>query len=309
MMPSPELRLAIATSIAQKSLGIVCQQYNHVNVDKVVSSDWIVVSGGSINQAYRIDMGVDALFVKLHDVQHMAMFEAEAAGLQALREAKVVRVPEVYTCACDDSYSWLVMEYITLGSHNSVSEKLFAQQLAAMHRCTGELFGWFRNNTIGSTPQINTATSDWINFYRAHRLAYQLQLANQHGFPISLQDKGERLLGDLHVFFEGYEASPSLLHGDLWSGNHAVDSAGSPVIFDPAVYYGDRETDIAMTELFGGLSSDFYAAYHEAYPLHEGYKVRKTLYNLYHILNHANLFGVSYVRQAETMMDQLLTKC
>ncbi|MBN4082452.1 fructosamine kinase family protein [Mariprofundus ferrooxydans] len=237
------------------------------------------------------------------------MFEAEAAGLQALREAAVIRVPELYACACDDRHSWLVMEYITLASHNSVSEKRFAEELASMHACMGESFGWLRDNTIGSTVQINTTNIDWVNFYREQRLGYQLKLANQHGFSTSLQNKGARLMAELHVFFEGYHVRPSLLHGDLWSGNHAVDSDGNPVIFDPAVYYGDREADIAMTELFGGLSGDFYAAYHGAYPLDAGYQVRKELYNLYHILNHANLFGGSYVQQAESMMDQLLVEC
>ncbi|MDQ6968166.1 MAG: fructosamine kinase family protein [Mariprofundaceae bacterium] len=301
MTPPVDTRLAVLDSVDQ-------QYHNHFNMDTMRLSAWVAVTGGSINQSYRLDMGKKSLFIKLHQVQYASMFEAEAAGLQALRETAVIRVPEIYACACDDNFSWLVMAYITLGSHNSVSEKLFAQQLAAMHACMGESFGWFRNNTIGSTAQINTANIDWVNFYREHRLGYQLKLAKEHGFDTSLQDKGERLMADLPAFFTAYEVQPSLLHGDLWAGNHAVDSDGNPVIFDPAVYYGDRETDIAMTELFGGLSRDFYAAYHDAYPLHEGYHVRKGLYNLYHILNHANLFGGSYVRQAETMMDQLLAE-
>jgi fructosamine-3-kinase len=301
MMPPADTRLAVAESIHQYQ--------NHFNIDEISSLPWLPVSGGSINQTYRVKLRQKSLFVKLNQAKYIPMFEAEAAGLQALRDAAVIRVPEVYACACDDVHSWLVMEYIALTSHNRTSEKKFAEQLAAMHVCTGESFGWLRDNTIGSTAQINTTDTDWINFYRIHRLGYQLRLANQHAFPTSLQYKGERLMADLHVFFTGYEVSPSLLHGDLWSGNHAADSDGKPVIFDPAVYYGDRETDIAMTELFGGLSRDFYVAYHDAYPLDAGYQVRKTLYNLYHILNHAHLFGGSYVQQVETMMDQLLAEC
>ncbi len=302
-MPTFDTRLAVLESINR--------QYGNYfdDIDVMRLAPWVPVSGGSISQTYRVDMGFKPLFVKLHQVQCMPMFEAEKEGLKALSAAMVIRVPEVYACACDNHFSWLAMEYIEPSSHNSVSEKIFAQQLAAMHHCTGEAFGWFRNNTIGSTPQINTQDTDWQNFYREYRLGYQLKLAQGHGFSASLQDKGERLMADLDVFFSNYGAQPSLLHGDLWSGNHAVDSDGSPFIFDPAVYYGDREADIAMTELFGGLSSDFYAAYDAAYPLDVGYQVRKTLYNLYHILNHANLFSGSYGRQAESMMDQLLAEC
>jgi len=301
MMPSPETRLAVSKSIYQ-------QHHNDFNINQLLSSPWIAVSGGSINQTYRMDMGLKSLFVKLHQVQYMPMFGAESDGLRALHDSGAIRVPNVYAHAHDDCYSWLVMEYIKLGSHSSMGEKIFAQQLANMHRYVGESFGWFRTNTIGSTTQINTPNTDWIDFYRKQRLGYQLQLAKKNGFSSSLQEKGERLLADLPEFFTGYEVQPCLLHGDLWSGNHAMDTHGAPVIFDPAVYYGDREADIAMTELFGGLSSDFYAAYDEAYPLDVGYQVRKPLYNLYHILNHANLFAGSYVRQAESMMDQLLAK-
>lgn len=300
MMPLPETRLAVSESIYQ--------QYQHFNMDQLLSSPWIPVSGGSINQSYRVNLGANTLFIKLHQPQSMPMFEAEVEGLRALHDTGAIRVPKVYAYGHDSCHSWLVMEYIQLSSHNSVSEKIFAQQLAKMHRCEDESFGWFRNNTIGSTVQINTANTDWIDFYREQRLGYQLKLAKNNGFSSGLQAKGERLLADLDVFFIGYEAQASLLHGDLWSGNHAVDTHGEPVIFDPAVYYGDREADIAMTELFGGLSRDFYTAYDEAYPLAVGYQVRKNLYNLYHILNHANLFTGSYVRQAESMIDQLLAE-
>ncbi len=303
MMPPADTRLAVAVAES------IDQYQNHFNIDEINSLSWLPVSGGSINQTYRVKLRQQSLFVKLNQAKYISMFEAETVGLQALRDAAVIRVPEVYACAGDDVHSWLVMEYIALTSHNRISEKKFAEQLAAMHACTGESFGWLRDNTIGSTAQINITDTDWINFYRTHRLGYQLRLANQHGFPASLQDKGEHLMAELHVFFTGYEAFPSLLHGDLWSGNHGADSDGKPVIFDPAVYYGDRETDIAMTELFGGLSRDFYATYHEAYPLDAGYQVRKALYNLYHILNHANLFGRAYVPQAEAMIDQLLAEC
>ncbi|MDH5513031.1 MAG: fructosamine kinase family protein, partial [Gammaproteobacteria bacterium] len=177
------------------------------------------------------------------------------------------------------------------------------RELAQMHRATQKQFGWRHDNTIGSTPQINTPASDWVGFWREHRLGFQLELAARNGR--NLMRRGERLLADLGNFFRTYHPEPSLLHGDLWGGNVGA-TEGQPVIFDPAVYYGDREADLAMTELFGGFSARFYQAYQEAWPLDTGYKVRKTLYNLYHVLNHFNLFGGGYASQAERMMDALL---
>ena len=180
--------------------------------------------------------------------------------------------------------------------------------LAFMHRFHAAHFGWHRDNTIGATPQINTPAADWIGFWRKQRLGFQLALARENGYRGRLLAQGERLLGQLPVFFSGHEPRPSLLHGDLWSGNAAFMRDGTPVMFDPAVYYGDREADIAMTELFGGFSADFYRAYDEAYPREPGYATRKQLYNLYHVLNHLNLFGGGYHAQAERMIEQLLSE-
>ncbi len=167
-------------------------------------------------------------------------------------------------------------------------------------------FGFPCDNFIGTTPQPNAWTDDWITFWRDQRLGFQLQLAAKNGHGGQLQRLGEKLLDVLPAFFDGYTPQPSLLHGDLWGGNHAYLTDGTPTIFDPAAYYGDRECDLAMTELFGGYPADFYAAYRAAWPLDAGYAGRRDLYNLYHILNHANLFGGGYVRQAEQMMRVLL---
>jgi fructosamine-3-kinase len=145
-----------------------------------------------------------------------------------------------------------------------------------------------------------------VSFWRTQRLQFQLELAAQQGHGGRLQSQGEKLLDAFPALFAGYSPQPSLLHGDLWSGNYAFTRAGEPTIYDPAVYYGDREADIAMTELFGGFGADFYAAYQADFPLDAGYGVRKTLYNLYHILNHLNIFGDSYRSQAYRMMDTLL---
>jgi len=267
------------------------------------------VSGGSINSAYRIETEQNRYFVKLNRESLLPMFEAEAEGLHELRKPAVIRVPEPILCGAGHGYAWIVTEYIPFGRGGGDSEALFGQQFAAMHRYQSDRFGWLRDNTIGSTPQINQWGSDWVEFYREHRLGYQLNLAASNGFKGSLQTKGQHLMADMGLFFESYSPEPSLMHGDLWGGNKGVDEAGNPVIFDPAVYYGDREADLAMTSLFGGFSTQFYDAYSEAWPLDEGYQTRKTLYNLYHILNHANLFGGGYASQAEGMIDLLLGEC
>ncbi|MCF7821505.1 MAG: fructosamine kinase family protein [Mariprofundaceae bacterium] len=268
------------------------------------------IGGGSINSAFRTDTreGV-SYFVKLNREALLPMFEAEAEGLQELRKANAIRVPEPVLAGAGQGYAWIVTEFITFGRGSAQSQETFGRQFAEMHRQAADRFGWHRDNTIGSTPQINQWDDHWISFYRDQRLRVQLDLAAANGFRGSLQEKGERLMVSLDRFFASYMPVPSLLHGDLWGGNQGVDDAGNPVIFDPAVYYGDREADLAMTGLFGGFSTAFYDAYNEVWPLDEGYQTRKTLYNLYHILNHANLFGGGYAMQAESMMDQLLAEC
>ncbi len=265
------------------------------------------VSGGCINEAWRLD-GADGrrFFVKLNHADNEEMFAAEAAGLREILDAEAVAVPAPVCFGRAEKHAFLVLEYLSFGG-GDVSVKL-GQGLALMHHHTAADYGWQRDNTIGSTPQINAPNSDWIAFWGEQRLGYQLRLAQQNGYGGELQRKGEQLLRRFPALFSGYVPLPSLLHGDLWSGNQAVTDSGEPVIFDPAVYYGDREADIAMTELFGGFSSRFYAAYNEAWPLDDGYPLRRDLYNLYHILNHLNLFGGGYLQQAEQMMERLLSE-
>lgn len=265
------------------------------------------VGGGSINEAYRLE-GTDGAryFLKLNDAEHLTMFVAEAEGLYAIAATNTIRVPCPIAHGSASGQSYLVLEHLELSSHGDA--KLLGEQLAALHRCTSLRFGSVQDNFIGTTPQPNGWSDDWISFWGEHRLGFQLRLAEQNGYGEQLQRLGEKLMAALPAFFESYTPQPSLLHGDLWSGNHAFLMDGTPTIFDPAAYYGDRECDLAMTELFGGYSADFYAAYRAAYPLDEGYALRKNLYNLYHILNHANLFGGGYARQAEQMMQRLLAE-
>src|SRR3569833_273739 len=175
-------------------------------------------------------------------------------------------------------------------------------------RCIGARYGWHRDNTIGTTPQCNETSDDWVTFWRERRLRFQLQCAAARGCGAALWQKGERLLEKVDALLLGLVPAPSLLHGDLWSGNFAILESGVPGIFDPAVYYGDRETDLAMTELFGCYSREFYEAYHAHYPLADGYPLRKILYFLYHVLNHYNLFGGGYAGQAGRMIDRLLSE-
>ena len=265
------------------------------------------VSGGSINEAFRLQgTNGECYFLKLNDARHHPMFEAEAAGLDAITATNTVRVPQPIAHGIAGQQSYLVLEYLELHAHGDA--RLLGEQLAALHQCKGKAFGFAQDNFIGTTPQSNTWTDDWVTFWREQRLGFQLQLASKNGHSDQLQSMGEKLLAALPTFFCGYTPQPSLLHGDLWSGNHAYLAQGSPAIFDPAAYYGDRECDIAMTELFGGFAADFYTAYRASWPLDSGYATRRDLYNLYHILNHANIFGGGYVRQAEQMMLKLLAE-
>jgi fructosamine-3-kinase len=266
------------------------------------------IGGGCINQAHLIEGNGPRFFVKLNDTGSLTMFEAEAASLREIQNSGTLRVPSPLCWGRNDSRSWLVLEYIEMIPGSERGAAALGSGLAAMHKAVSRTFGWKRENTIGATPQINMLSSDWLQFWREHRLGYQLGLARANGHTGKLQTLGEHLMVHLDAFFPGQQPTASLLHGDLWSGNYSFDASGQPVVFDPATYYGDRETDIAMTELFGGFSTAFYAAYREAYPLDAGYGVRKTLYNLYHILNHLNLFGGGYRHQAEQMMSRLLAE-
>jgi fructosamine-3-kinase len=262
------------------------------------------MAGGCINQAWVVEGGGQRYFVKTNRAELGAMFEAEAQGLLELESAQALRVPHPVATGLADGEAFLVLEYLQLGGSGDAAE--LGRGLALQHRKTADRYGWQRDNTIGSTLQVNNWANNWPAFLREHRLGFQLQLAARNGYRGNLQRLGETLLARLEDFFPAYIPPPSLLHGDLWGGNVAISVAGEPVVFDPAVYYGDREADLAMTELFGGFDAHFYAAYREAWPLDPGYDTRKMLYNLYHILNHANLFGGGYVGRAESLIQRLL---
>lgn len=267
------------------------------------------VSGGCINDAYLVqNTRGERYFVKTNQAEKLTMFEAEVAGLIEIARTKTVRVPQPICCGKFENTAFVVTEFIELLTGNVAGHRKIGTKIAEMHKVTQAKFGWRIDNTIGDTPQPNGVMDNWINFWRERRLGFQLNLAKKNGITKDVVRKGEKLMASLADFFPDKLPEPALLHGDLWGGNWMTDNLGEPVVFDPAVYYGDREADIAMTELFGGFSPDFYAAYNDAFPLDAGYRTRKTLYNLYHVLNHFNLFSGGYAAQAEKMMDALLAE-
>lgn len=261
------------------------------------------ISGGCINQGYAISSHNQTYFVKINRADQVEMFGAEILGLQQMFKTKTIRVPAPICYGVADQSSYLVLEWLEFSSGNSQSWVEMGQNLAKMHKeAIRDQFGWDVNNTIGSTPQINTWTNNWADFFAQHRIGYQLKLAKRKGGSFPPVDE---IIEGVRNLLKAHNPQPSLVHGDLWSGNAAVTVTGEPVILDPATYYGDREVDLAMTELFGGFPAGFYRGYHEIWPLDSGYQQRKTLYNLYHILNHFNLFGGGYGSQASRMIQQL----
>jgi protein-ribulosamine 3-kinase len=218
-------------------------------------------------------------------------FAAEADGLEALRPH--IRVPQVLDRGMRNGKAFILLEQLDLRRSGDFAQ--LGRMLAALHRQTGPRFGWARDNYIGFTPQQNGWRDDWAEFWREQRMRPQVELAKKNGFAVEMPPL---------ALLENHRPQPSLLHGDLWSGN-AGFTANGPVVFDPAVYYGDRETDLAMSELFGGFPRQFYQAYNAAFALAPGYEQRKHLYNLYHLLNHLNIFGGGYLAQVKATLSLL----
>lgn len=276
-----------------------------------VSATWKPVGGGCIHEAGRL--GDDpAVFVKVNSIAHLPNFECEAEGLRALAATGAVRVPQVVAVgSMDDQQAFIALEWIELRPRDARSDAALGAALARLHAqpapsCVPRHeFGWPQPNFIGATPQVNTVHEDWPDFFRECRLRPQLaRLADANGGAGAwkldrMLEAGDRLLA-------GHHPKASLLHGDLWGGNAAATTGGEPVLFDPAVYVGDAETDLAFSRMFGGFSPSFYSAYQEAHPPKAGHEVRARLYNLYHLLNHANLFGGSYIGESRSAIDRLI---
>lgn len=269
------------------------------------------IGGGCINSAYQLTTQTNKhYFIKLNHSRLLDMFAAEFDALNELMKCKSIHTPRPICYAGLNEQSFIAMEYMFL--QNRGDDFQFGQNLAKMHKISQIQFGWKRSNSIGSTAQSNTPCDNWVEFWKTQRLMPQFELLYRKGYQGLLKKQADYLLSGLDDFFQGHQPIASLLHGDLWGGNYAFDRNANGVIFDPALYYGDREAEIAMTELFGGFSSDFYKGYQEEFSLADTdvrfYKKRKPMYNLYHILNHANLFAGSYLNQALSMMEHLNQK-
>jgi protein-ribulosamine 3-kinase len=264
------------------------------------------VGGGCIHGAWRLAGTDGPVFLKTSRADSAWLLEAEADGLAGLRDAGFLRVPGVFGHGVVEDTAWLALEWLELRPATPRSERLLGEALARQHLAGGERFGWRQDNAIGATPQRNDMSDDWAVFFQARRIGSQLEAGARRGLPGRLLARGERLLAEIPALLADRQPAPALLHGDLWSGNHAADAQGAPVVFDPAVHYGDPECDIAMARLFGGFDREFFAAYDAHLPPAPGRARRERLYQLYHVLNHANLFGGGYVGQAERLIDSLL---
>lgn len=272
------------------------------------------VHGGDINESYCLSLSDgSAVFMKCNSIKNLSFFEAEAKGLEALRNTETIGVPKVLAMGTDKAQrmSFLLMEYLERAAKLTGYWEMFGRELATMHRadCTefaeakqGRPFGFTHDNYIGASPQINTTKENWITFFRECRLLPQIKMAERY-LDSKMRKQFTKLLDHLDSYLVEPEF-PSLIHGDLWSGNAVCGPNGKAWILDPAVYVGHYEAELAMTELFGGNPQSFYDAYHEVTPIDSGYHDRRDLYNLYHMLNHLNLFGGTYLGSVQRILNR-----
>mgnify|MGYP006268556217 CR=1 FL=1 len=266
------------------------------------------VRGGSIANSCRLETPDASFFLKYGKREVAKTFAGEVAGLNALREAcQSLMVPEVVETreATGDVPGYLLMQWINAGRLGRRFWEHFGRGLAEMHRVTHDRYGFGQSNHIGRLPQDNEWTEDWPTFFRHQRLDPQVARARESG---QWQSDWDAALDRLYLHLPEYlPACPpaSVLHGDLWKGNYMVTATGEPALIDPATYYGHREADLAMTELFGGYDDMFYRAYRDAWPLEDGYEIRKDIYNLYHLINHLNHFGGSYAGSVAKTLNRV----
>lgn len=264
------------------------------------------VGGGSINDAYQLKTNKGNYFLKVNDANaYPNMFEREQGGLQLLSQPKVIRVPEVIQTGVIGKSSFLLMEFIEEGRKGADFWETFANQLADLHRNSNDYFGLDQNNYMGSLPQDNSQSKSWGEFFVTRRIEPTVKMSRDlNRLSEEMVRKFDRFYATLEDFFP--KEKPSLIHGDLWSGNYMADKEGNPVIYDPAVYYGHREMDIAMTQLFGGCSAEFYEHYNEVFPMEKGWEERMDVANLYPLLVHVVLFGGGYARQVESILRRFI---
>jgi protein-ribulosamine 3-kinase len=272
---------------------------------RFTARNYTPVSGGDINNSFLLADGDHCFFVKSNRPEHKDMLEREKTSLQVLAKTGAIPVPAPVASGTTADAAFLVLEHHAMQNHGD--DRKLAQGLVNLHRQTSPTgqYGWEEDNFIGTSPQSNRWHDNWCEFWLTERLRPQLAMAYSNGYD-TLQPSAERLETRLPHILGDHQPQPSLLHGDLWGGNAAFLDSGDPILYDPASYYGDRETDLALTELFGGFSAAFYDEYDKLWPLDSGYQARKKLYNLYHLLNHLNLFGTGYLDQCRNVMEQLV---
>jgi protein-ribulosamine 3-kinase len=263
------------------------------------------VAGSSSAGTFALPTGAATVFLKVVEASRSWAIEAEAAGLAALAQARSLAVPGVLDCGVAGRAAYLALEWIDLVAAPAAAHECLGRGLARQHRHFGAAFGWQTDTSLGTTRQPNTPDDDWARFFAEQRLGFQLELAALNGAPRRVAELGARLGASVPELLGPHEPLPSLLHGDLWSGNWGADAAGNPYVFDPSVYYGDREADLALARLFGGFAPGFYAAYSEEWPLAAGWEQRSELYELYHLLNHFNLFGPAYLPSVVRVLERL----
>ena len=273
---------------------------------KIIRSDNL--SGGCISDAYKIETDEgNRFFLKINSNAPPDMFKTEDHGLNELRKANALRVPGAKIF----SKNYIVTEFIETGNKSDNFFSEFGRNFARLHKHKGISFGFYEDNYIGSTPQKNLTDDNedknWTEFYFNKRLLFQLLLCEKNGCSTpELKNDFKKLENKIDEIFKGSEEEPSLLHGDLWSGNYMTDQNGSAVVIDPAVYYGHREADLAITKLFGGYPEEFYKSYNDFYPLKDGWQYRENIYKLYHAFNHLNLFGSGYYSHAVSLIKYYL---
>ncbi|MBK7172068.1 MAG: fructosamine kinase family protein [Bacteroidales bacterium] len=260
------------------------------------------LGGGCINESFRIETSFGFYFLKYNQAEkYPGMFASEAAGLIKLSEGGSIRIPGVVNNAEAGPYTYLLLEFIRTENKGKHFWDTFGRALAKLHKQPGEMFGWEQDNYIGSLSQSNHEHPDWNEFFILERLEPLLKLAlDQKKTSSALVRKFESFYSLLPELLP--LEKPALLHGDLWNGNFLVDETGNPCLIDPAVYFGHREVDLAMTRLFGGFSEEFYSAYHAEFPLEKGWEKRIDIFNLYPLLVHVNLFGGGYISDVERIM-------
>lgn len=266
------------------------------------------LTGGDIAHSWSIVATDGRVFVKTLPAGQTELLVAEAEGLQALSETGSVRVPKVLAHDVYAQTAWLALEYLPLQPRNADADRLLGQALAKMHRHGNDRYGWRGDNYIGRTPQPNPRTENWSEFFTRQRLGFQLDQLDRHRPDHEWGQWQRPLFESWRHQFGHHHPEPALIHGDLWQGNAEMVAGAQPVLFDPAVHYADRECDLAMTHLFGGFSSHFYQAYEQQWPLPADHEQRRPWYQLYHLLNHANLFGGGYVQRSLQVMQRLREK-